>query len=534
MSSSKATSGYRGGGPGDRGRYGSSPRERVRRLLESGPYTAFIIVVILFTVFAWDVAEGWLASDVDTLLEDLLTGALLIFLLELALMIVAFPRWWTRWSFWIAFVATAAMVLDIPWMSRALFGVTYSAGTVVTNLRLIRIFRMLARVGRLIRVLRSLLESRVRLLLATLMQRRDVQAIRMERMARERISNLSNNRIWQTLETTTTLGITAILAALYIGGVLYIASLGPDASAEGAFAAVTGMEAPVQSGAARRLAGVYPVLYLRIGEQVIADRRNEAGELRPGETARFVETGSEMILDRRSFTQKRARDYTWFTLAVFLAIAAIIFFLNWVISRFSMELSGALKTLTRALDERDPYTRMHSYRVSVFASHIARHLGLSRGEQRLIRIAGELHDIGKIGVPEAILQKPGKLTDEEFDVMKQHTNQGTKILDPLIDLDTIILGVRFHHEKLNGRGYPDGLTDEEIPRIARILAVSDIWDALTSNRPYRDAMSIEKARAIMIESRGTELDADAVDAFFSVWDEIQAELAANEVPPERI
>ena len=194
-------------------------------------------------------------------------------------------------------------------------------------------------------------------------------------------------------------------------------------------------------------------------------------------------------------------------------------FISWVIRKYGVEFSGVLKTLAHALDERDPYTREHSRHVAQYGRKLAEAMGMSKKEQEVVHLAGELHDVGKIGVPEAVLHKDGPLDDEEYSIMKKHPVQGIEILNSIVNMDQVILAAYYHHEKYNGKGYPEGLEKDRIPRIARILSVCDVWDALTTDRPYRKAMEFEKAKSILIKMRGEDLPPLEVDAFFEheVW-----------------
>lgn len=148
---------------------------------------------------------------------------------------------------------------------------------------------------------------------------------------------------------------------------------------------------------------------------------------------------------------------------------------------------GSIKMLSAAIDEKDPYTRGHSDRVTQFSLAIARHLHLAASEIETIQIAALLHDVGKIGIDDAVLRKPGTLTDEEFNIIKQHPRKGAHIMSPVKPLKKAIPGMLYHHEMMDGSGYPEGLKGIEIPLIARIIAVADCYDAITSERPYQKA-----------------------------------------------
>ncbi len=174
---------------------------------------------------------------------------------------------------------------------------------------------------------------------------------------------------------------------------------------------------------------------------------------------------------------------------------------------------GAIRALAEAIDAKDPYTRGHSVRVNRFAVVIAQQMGLDSRQIRDIHVASLLHDVGKIGIDDAILKKPANLTPEEFTVMKQHPDKGAKIMGRVERLKTVIPGMRHHHERYDGGGYPLGLKGEEIPLAARIITVADILDAMTSNRPYSRAMTFEAAMARLNEIKGTITDPQVVEAF---------------------
>jgi hypothetical protein len=175
-----------------------------------------------------------------------------------------------------------------------------------------------------------------------------------------------------------------------------------------------------------------------------------------------------------------------------------------------------LTALARALETRDPYTHGHSRRVARHAYMIAKAMKLSRAEAELIRTAGAVHDVGKIHVPYEVLTKPGKLTDEEFAAIKEHSRKGAELVS-LVGNDKLTAIVRHHHERLDGGGYPDRLRGEDIPLGARIMAVADTFDAITSARSYRGASRHSKAIEILKKEAGTQLDADAVHAFLSYY-----------------
>ncbi|HUO33608.1 MAG TPA: HD domain-containing phosphohydrolase [Candidatus Acidoferrum sp.] len=154
---------------------------------------------------------------------------------------------------------------------------------------------------------------------------------------------------------------------------------------------------------------------------------------------------------------------------------------------------GSIRMLAAAIDEKDPYTRGHSGRVAKYSSIIGEALGLEAQELERLRISALLHDVGKIGVDDRVLKKPGKLTDEEFDLMKQHPVKGANIMRPVAQLNDVLPGIELHHERMDGGGYPYGLKGDQIPTMARIIAVADTLDAITTNRPYQSAMDLDYA-----------------------------------------
>jgi HD-GYP domain-containing protein (c-di-GMP phosphodiesterase class II) len=173
---------------------------------------------------------------------------------------------------------------------------------------------------------------------------------------------------------------------------------------------------------------------------------------------------------------------------------------------------GTIRALAAAIDEKDPYTRGHSERVTEFSTIIGRHLGLNENEMESLRIAALLHDIGKIGVDDSVLKKPGVLSDEEFEVMKQHPVKGANIMNSIEELHDMTPGMRHHHEHWNGNGYPDRLKGKNIPLVARIISVADTLDAMTSKRLYQRAFSIEETCTEIQNGSGSKYDPQVVTA----------------------
>lgn len=182
---------------------------------------------------------------------------------------------------------------------------------------------------------------------------------------------------------------------------------------------------------------------------------------------------------------------------------------------------GTVKSLAAAIDGKDPYTRGHSERVSRFSIAIAQRLGLPDDEVEKIRISAVLHDVGKIGIDDVILKKPAALTDEEFEIMKQHPQKGYKIMSQIPAMKEFLPGMYMHHEMMNGKGYPQGLKGDEIPLMARIVSVADTFDAMTTDRPYQQALKFEDAVERIKSFVGTRYDERVVAAFVAACDEGQ-------------
>jgi putative nucleotidyltransferase with HDIG domain len=183
--------------------------------------------------------------------------------------------------------------------------------------------------------------------------------------------------------------------------------------------------------------------------------------------------------------------------------------------------AGVVRALTSAIDAKDPYTCGHSDRVARVSVRLAEELGCDRRQVETIYLSGLLHDVGKIGIDDTVLRKPGKLTDTEFEHIKTHTEIGYRILVDIKKLDEVLPVVLHHHEQWDGRGYPRGLAGENIPFLARIVAVADAFDAMGSDRPYRQGMCDEKLDAILRDGAGRQWDAAVVDAFFRARDDIR-------------
>jgi len=201
---------------------------------------------------------------------------------------------------------------------------------------------------------------------------------------------------------------------------------------------------------------------------------------------------------------------------------------------------SSIQMLAGAVDEKDPYTKGHSDRVTRYSVLLATEMGLLSEEIERIRISAQLHDVGKIGIEDRILKKPGALTPDEFEIMKTHTTKGATILRPVEMLKEMIPGIELHHESLDGRGYPYGLKGDQIPLLARVIMVADTFDAMTTNRPYQAAMDPEYVVRIINSLANTKFDARVVAAITAVFEKgklrlhragvVTAEQAADPVP----
>ncbi len=179
---------------------------------------------------------------------------------------------------------------------------------------------------------------------------------------------------------------------------------------------------------------------------------------------------------------------------------------------------GSIQMLAGAVDEKDPYTRGHSDRVTRYSVMLAKEMGFSEEQIEVVRVSAQLHDVGKIGIEDRILKKPGALTPEEYEVMKTHTTRGANILRPVQQLKQMIPGIELHHESLDGRGYPFGLKGDEIPQLARIISVADTFDAMTTNRPYQAARAPEYAVRIITSLAQAKFDPKVVAALTAVFE----------------
>jgi len=259
------------------------------------------------------------------------------------------------------------------------------------------------------------------------------------------------------------------------------------------------------------------------------------------------------LLRRMSVWRVWQRTYLWTTvthLAGFVPLGAImvviylhigvagvaIFLVPLLLARYSFKLYmdmreahlSTVRALTTAIDASDPFTRGHSERVTAYSVAIARKLGLAERRVVAIEYAGLLHDMGKIAVQHDVLLKPGKLSEEEWALMRLHPETGAKIVSDLSFLKGAREVVLYHHERYDGQGYPDGLQGSEIPIEARIVKVADAFDAMLSDRPYRKGLTVDEAVAELEVGRGTEFDPKIVDVFLELIR--QGEVETNHNP----
>jgi putative nucleotidyltransferase with HDIG domain len=192
----------------------------------------------------------------------------------------------------------------------------------------------------------------------------------------------------------------------------------------------------------------------------------------------------------------------------------------------------SIEMIAAAVDAKDPYTKGHSGRVSQYSVMLAKELGLPEEEVSKIRVSATLHDVGKIGIEDRVLKKPGVLTNEEFEIMKRHTVMGYEIVRQVKQLEEMLPGIRWHHEALNGKGYPDGIRGDEIPLMVRIIAVADTFDAITTDRPYQAGRDFPAAIEILLKHAGSKYDpivVDALQAAYSKGDLRKAEVRRSAV-----
>ncbi len=178
-----------------------------------------------------------------------------------------------------------------------------------------------------------------------------------------------------------------------------------------------------------------------------------------------------------------------------------------------------VSSLADAIDAKDTYTNGHSGRVAGYSKEIAKRMGFSGKKLDEIYMMGLLHDVGKIGVPDAVINKPAKLSEEEFQTIKNHPVMGARILGNIKEMPSLAVGARWHHERFDGKGYPDGLEGTDIPREARIIAVADSYDAMTSHRSYRQPLPQSAVKQELINGKGTQFDPDIADVMLAIMEE---------------
>ena len=247
-----------------------------------------------------------------------------------------------------------------------------------------------------------------------------------------------------------------------------------------------------------------------------------------------------------SLTKEKAiYDNIWFKYYMIAVAVVFIGWLTWFITRTQVQrtleiqqakLSMALQqvqmgnetilAIAKTVDAKDERTSQHSQRVSEYSAMIAREYGFTEAEQENIRKAALLHDIGKIGIPDSVLNKPGRLTDDEYAIMKTHVTRGAEILKDLTLIDHVVEGARYHHERYDGRGYPDGLKGEDIPLYGRIIAIADAFDAMTANRVYRKRQDFDYVMGELHKGRGTQFDPELLDIFLKLIDDKKIDIDA--------
>mgnify|MGYP001060655256 CR=1 FL=1 len=208
------------------------------------------------------------------------------------------------------------------------------------------------------------------------------------------------------------------------------------------------------------------------------------------------------------------------TLSVFSFILLSRFqsYVDAIKTSYDQQLTGLVKGVIATLELKDPYTRGHSERVASYAFELAKATGKYKEEQlKDFEFACLLHDIGKIHIPDQILMKPSRLTNEEYEIIKSHTTVGADAVSKVVGLNSSIEVIRSHHERWDGKGYPDQLKGEDIPFLARVAAVADAFDAMTSNRSYRNALSVDEAYKRILEGKNTQFDPELVDLFKQVY-----------------
>ncbi|MGO9079932.1 MAG: HD-GYP domain-containing protein [Streptosporangiaceae bacterium] len=226
----------------------------------------------------------------------------------------------------------------------------------------------------------------------------------------------------------------------------------------------------------------------------------------------------------------------WAVVSAFAAVLVLVplFVARWAMGQFAEQqraYAATMEALCQAVETKDFYTRGHSERVSRGSGMIARQVGMRPDRVDAIMFAGMLHDVGKLGVPTKVLQKTGPLTEEEYAAIQLHPMRGLEIVREIGFLTEALAGIMHHHERVDGRGYPMGFAGHEIPEFARIIAVADAFDSMTSTRSYRQARSVAEAVAELRRGAGTQFDPLLVDAFIAALDAEGWQLPAQPVPP---
>jgi energy-coupling factor transport system substrate-specific component len=253
----------------------------------------------------------------------------------------------------------------------------------------------------------------------------------------------------------------------------------------------------------------------------------------------LVESSYEIVKEKAIY------DNTWFQVYMILVLAIFVSWFTWFIFRTQVQRTLNLQkkeielaqsqikmgnetilAIARTVDAKDENTSQHSQRVSEYSVLIAKELGLSADECETLRKTALLHDIGKIGIADRVLNKPGKLTDEEYELMKSHVTKGAEILKDFTLIDNVWEGALYHHERYDGRGYVHGLKGEEIPRNARIIGIADAFDAMTANRVYRKKQNFEYVLSELKKGRGTQFDPQYVDILLKLIEEGKIDIGA--------
>ncbi len=263
---------------------------------------------------------------------------------------------------------------------------------------------------------------------------------------------------------------------------------------------------------------------------------NIPGGTYPLHIAVFDDSG-ENILEERVFQvikEKEIYDEKWFLVYILIVAMAFVGWVPWFFMQRALERARqkiqmgneTIMAIANTVDAKDASTSQHSYRVSVYAVQIARRMGFKEKECENLRQAARMHDIGKIGIPDRVLNKPGRLTDEEYAVMKSHVTRGGEILKGFTLIEHVVEGALYHHERYDGKGYPNGLKGEEIPLYGRIIAVADAFDAMTANRVYRKQMDLDYVLGEMRKGRGTQFDPQFVDILLQLIEEGEIDVQA--------